>query len=181
MTPNTNAGGQPGVERTFTHTQHQDNNRYRLPLILFRDFTLSGKGGVPSPKGVELKYESHRLPHSFHPVGDGWHVIPIDVHRWPLGYQEGPIEEFNPYGPRLRRFWLPEGKIDRRYLILNSFLWVDLDALCRQPSTPRAIFAVRCYRAMRPLGFIRPEMSNGAFRNADFELRREIQAKEGFA
>ena len=131
-----------------------------------------------NPSRVTLGYEAHRLAHSFYPVGDGLHVIPVTVELQPLHYPL-QVTDYNIAGPRFRRFWLPSWGVDAGYLILGSFLWVDVDSLTQTSPKERRLLAMRSWRATRALGFPLPSMPAGARRSADLQLRAEKAWKVG--
>lgn len=164
--PHTNAEPSALVQR--------DISSYRGAVVMFSWHVLSRKDFPPSPIAIAHRHIQNRLPHSFHPVGDGLHVIPITRQGFIAGFPVGILPtEANL--PRFRRLWLPEWGIDRRYLILGSFLWVEYEELIDHSPLGRQLFALRAGLALRPLGF---PILKGIGRQAVRLMHAELAAKE---
>jgi hypothetical protein len=151
----------------------RDISPYRGAIQILSHHALSAQCYPPSRSAVVQRFSANRFPHSLHSVGDGLHVIPITREGLIVGYPAG----INPEQVDLwkfRRLWLPEWGIDRRYLILDSFLWVDIQELLDRPPLARKVFAWRAARALKPVGF--PAL-RGIHRQADLLIRAELAAK----
>ncbi len=164
--PHTNAEPSALVQRNST--------RYLAAVqFIAYVYSLSKRSTPLSRKAIAERIATNRLPQSFEPVGDGVHVIPVAPQRMIVGYPGGlPATPENML--RANRLWLPEWGIDRRWLILDSFLWIDADELTARSPIARQRLALRAARALTPLNF--PHL-RGRYPTADRQLRAEIATK----
>lgn len=129
------------------------------------------------PKPISRAGALHRLdrmPHSFLPVGDGVHLLPITINGFPVGFS-------NPPGTcNLSRFKdrvVPEHGIDRDYLLPGGLLFDDVEKLLTPSPEGRRELALRSYRVFRHLGFPFPKMPYGTCLRIGTRLKNEAEQR----
>lgn len=130
--------------------EQRDITPYEQAIWTLRGYVFGRRDYILSAAEMRNLAKKHLIPHSFHSVGDGIHVLPITVDYHLLGYPRtvNPIDV-----ARQRRAWLPNWGIDRSCLILNSFFYVDHDSLLARSPDARRLLSVRYHRVLKPLGF----------------------------
>lgn len=108
-----------------------------------------------SAAAVRHRYE--RLPHSLYPLRNGY-ALPLGVESNPVGYYGLSVHLPGFDANQLRHLWIKEEALDRRFLVLETFLFIDHEALCARAPSARREYAVRAYYALRRSGFPRPRL-----------------------
>ena len=130
---------------------------------------LTREDEVISAAGARNRIE--RLPHRFVPIGQG-RAVPVALNGAPCGFKPGHRNVYSV--PRLQ---MREEMIDRRYLILDAFLFVEKDALFDRSPHARRLYSVRCYLVLRKLAFPMPTMLASTFRRICDEIESERRSK----
>lgn len=115
-----------------------------------------------------------KMPHSFLPVGDGAHLLPVTINGYPIGFSYSPGAG-NP--ARFKDRWVPEAGIDRDYLIFGGLLFADTDSLLARSPEGRRELALRSYGAFRHLGFPFPNVPNSTLVRIGTRLDNEKDQK----
>lgn len=164
---------QPHINAEPSAVEQRNATDYIHAVQILGYLMLSRRQMPLSARALAARIATNRLPYSFEPVGDGKHVVPITSQHMIIGYPEGlPATPENVL--KVRYLWLPEWGIDRRYLILNSYLWIAEEDLTARSPKARRLLAFRIARALHTLDFPYPK---GRYPTADRTLRAEIAAK----
>jgi hypothetical protein len=176
-----------------------DISRYSSAITMLKIYLLDSRNKSLSCSAIRHRLD--KLPHSFLPVGDGRHIIPITIHGWVLGYS-GPTspETIN----HRKDLWIPEAGIDRGYLrtggpffgrklaeemlplgilpygdvLPGDVLFDDRsDALLARSPEGRRELAIRSYRVFQPLGFPNPRVPSGTWARIGTRLHEEKEAR----
>jgi len=145
-----------------------NNNPWTVGEILAA-LILRQDGRTLTPAGAH--HRRHNLPHRFINVGAGL-VAPVGLDGNPCGYRPGQRDMFSV--PHLH---FAENLLDRKFLILNEFLYVDQDSLFDRSPAARRTYATRAHLVMRQIGLPPPKMPSNMF----CRIRRALEIESGVA
>jgi hypothetical protein len=153
--------------------EQRDITPYRAAVLLFENRLLTNKGRVLSKKAVIKRQSENCLPYCLRPVGDGIHAVVVSIDGMIVGIRPPGAKATQENITRLKVLWLPEWAIDRSYLMLGTYLWMNWDALTADSPRERNLMTLRAARSA--IGF-RIKL-RGRYRAADLQLQAELVAK----
>jgi hypothetical protein len=168
---------QPHTNVEPSALEQRDITLYRGAVLLLESRLLTSKGRVLSKKAVIKRQIENCLPYCLRPVGDGLHAVFVSINGMIVGIRPPGAKATQENINRCKGFWLPEWAIDRRYLMLGSYLWMDWEALTADSPKERNLMTLRAARSA--IGF-RIKL-RGRYRAADLQLQAELAAKGGAA